>query len=416
LKVSVIGLGYIGLPTAAALASRNIEVVGVDVNQDVVDIINRGQIHIVEPELDTLVREAVQAGSLKATIQVEKADIFMIAVPTPFKGKHEPDLSYIKSAANAIAPFLERGNLVILESTSPVGATENMVSWMCELRPDLSFPIFGENSDYDISVAHCPERVLPGHVVQELVKNDRVIGGVTKQCAEHARELYKLFVKADCLVTDCRTAELSKLVENSFRDVNIAFANELSLICDKLRVNVWEMIKLANRHPRVNILQPGPGVGGHCIAVDPWFIVNSAPDESKLIHTARLVNDHKPSFILEKVEKAAVRIGKDKSELNIACLGLSFKADIDDLRESPALKIAQKIDLMGFSKLLLVEPNISEIPNGFSGSCAKLTDLESALIVADIILLLVDHSLFKGVSLGNVSEKQLIDTRGIWNL
>ena len=270
MKVSVIGLGYIGLPTAAILASRQVVVIGVDVNQYAVDTISQGKVHIVEPELDILVRGAVQTGYLRAITKPERADVFMVAVPTPFKGDYEPDLSYIKSAAKAIAPVLEKGNMVILESTSPVGTTEKMMGWMQEVRPDLVFPVIGEDgSDADISVAHCPERVLPGHVVRELVENDRIIGGVTIQCAERARELYKIFVEADCMVTDCRTAELSKLVENAFRDVNIAFANELSLICDKLDINVWELIKLANRHPRVNILQPGPGVGGHCIAVDP---------------------------------------------------------------------------------------------------------------------------------------------------
>jgi UDP-N-acetyl-D-mannosaminuronic acid dehydrogenase len=414
LKVSVIGLGYIGLPTAAVLASRKMEVVGVDINQHAVDTINRGEIHIVEPELDILVRAAVQTGHLKAKMQVEKADAFMVAVPTPFKGSHKPDLSYIESAAKAIAPVLEKGNIVILESTSPVGTTEKMMGWMCELRPDLSFPIFGEEDDYDISVAHCPERVLPGHVVRELVENDRIIGGVTPQCAKRARVLYKIFVKADCLVTDCRTAELSKLVENSFRDVNIAFANELSLICDKLEINVWDMIKLANRHPRVNILQPGPGVGGHCIAVDPWFIVDSAPDEAKLIHAARLVNDGKPKFVLEKVNRAVEFLGKEKSEITIVCLGLAFKPDIDDLRESPALAIAQQIGLMGFATLLLVEPNIDEIPGGFDLQSTELVSLETALQSADVVLLLVDHAPFKEMDLGWLSGKQVVDTRGIW--
>lgn len=414
MKVSVIGLGYIGLPTAAVLASRKIEVVGVDVNQYAVDTINRGEIHIVEPELDILVRASVNTGHLRATLIPEKADAFMVAVPTPFKGDHKPDLSYIESAVKSIAPVLERGNIVILESTSPVGTTEKMVQWMQEIRSDLEFPVFGDDEGrVDIAVAHCPERVLPGHVVRELVENDRIIGGVTKQCAERARELYKFFVEADCLITDCRTAELSKLVENSFRDVNIAFANELSLICDKLDINVWELIKLANRHPRVNILQPGPGVGGHCIAVDPWFIVDSAPEVAKLIHTARLVNDSKPSFVLDKINNAAVTTGKDKSDLTIACLGLAFKPDIDDLRESPALEIARQVGQMGFAKQLLVEPNISEMPSRFDGVNTELIDLDSALTKSDIVVLLVDHAPFKQMDLGLLSGKQVVDTRGI---
>jgi len=414
MKVSVIGLGYIGLPTAAVLASRKIEVVGVDVNQYAVDTINRGEIHIVEPELDILVRASVNTGHLRATLIPEKADAFMVAVPTPFKGDHKPDLSYIESAVKSIAPVLERGNIVILESTSPVGTTEKMVQWMQEIRSDLEFPVFGDDEGrVDIAVAHCPERVLPGHVVRELVENDRIIGGVTKQCAERARELYKFFVEADCLITDCRTAELSKLVENSFRDVNIAFANELSLICDKLDINVWELIKLANRHPRVNILQPGPGVGGHCIAVDPWFIVDSAPEVAKLIHTARLVNDSKPSFVLDKINNAAVTTGKDKSDLTIACLGLAFKPNIDDLRESPALEIARQVGQMGFAKQLLVEPNISEMPSRFDGVNTELIDLDSALTKSDIVVLLVDHAPFKQMDLGLLSGKQVVDTRGI---
>jgi len=414
--VSVIGLGYIGLPTAAILASKEIEVVGVDVNQNAVDIINKGKIHFVEPKLDVLVHKAVSDNFLKAVTEPEKADVFMVAVPTPFKGDHKPDLSYIKSAAKAIASVLEQGNLVILESTSPVGATEKMMQWMKEDRPDLSFPEFGNNNSHaDISVAHCPERVLPGHVVRELVENDRIIGGVTEQCAHRARDLYKIFVEAECLITDCRTAELSKLVENSFRDVNIAFANELSLICDKLDINVWEMIKLANRHPRVNILQPGPGVGGHCIAVDPWFIVDSAPPEAKLIRTARIVNDNKPNFVIDKINHVVNSIGRQESDLTIACLGLAFKPDIDDLRESPALSIAKKIDSMQFNKVIIVEPNINQLPKGFQSN-TKLKSLDNALIVADIVVLLVDHSPFKTINIELLSGKEIIDTRGVWSL
>lgn len=417
MKISVIGLGYIGLPTAAVLASRGVEVIGVDVDQHAVDTINQGKIHIVEPELDMLVHAAVQTGHLRATLKPEKADAFMVAVPTPFKGDHEPDLTYIQAAANAIAPVLEKGNLIVLESTSPVGATEKMMGWMMDVRPDLVFPVYGsDDEECDIAVAHCPERVLPGHVVRELVENDRIIGGVTTVCAEKAKELYKIFVDGECLITDARTAELSKLVENSFRDVNIAFANELSLICDKLNINVWELIQLANRHPRVNILQPGPGVGGHCIAVDPWFIVDSAPEEAKLIHTARLVNDGKPKFVLDKVEHAAAVLGKEKSELTIACLGLAFKPDIDDLRESPALEIALQVEGMNFKKCYLVEPNIIEIPKGFDLNKTELNTLDEALVNSDIVVLLVDHSSFKKMDLSMISGKQVVDTRGTWEL
>jgi len=400
--VSILGLGYIGLPTAAVLASKRVSVVGVDLNQHAVDTINQGKIHFVEPELDILVCKAVQENYLKA-------------VPTPFKDNYEPDLSYIKSAAKSIARVLEKGNLVILESTTPVGTTEKMMEWMRKERPELSFPKFGDDKfKADIAVAHCPERVLPGQVVRELVQNDRIIGGVSNQCAQQAHELYKIFVKGDCLITDCRTSELSKLIENSFRDVNIAFANELSLICDKLDIDVWELIKLANRHPRVNILQPGPGVGGHCIAVDPWFIVDSAPDEAKLIQTARLVNDSKPLFVLKKIKQAVETIGKNTSELSIACLGLAFKPNIDDLRESPALSIAHKISLMGFSRVLLVEPNISKIPKEFAETSIELFEVTEAIKKAEIVVLLVDHSSFKSIDLSLLSGKKIIDTRGIW--
>ena len=416
MKVSVIGLGYIGLPTAALLASKGLEVIGVDTNQSTVEIINQGKIHIVEPELDALVQTAVELNLLKASIKPEKASIFVIAVPTPFKENHEPDLSYIESALKSISPILDKGNLVILESTSPVGSTEKAIKWMKEERPDLSFPEFGNNNiKSDISVAYCPERVLPGRVIYELVNNDRIIGGASNNCGEKAREFYKSFVKSDCLVTDCRTAELSKLVENSFRDVNIAFANELSLICDKLNINVWEMIKLSNHHPRVNILQPGPGVGGHCIAVDPWFIVDSAPNESKLIRAARQVNDSQPDFIIHKVTQSINKLTKERSEVKIACFGLAFKPDIDDLRESPALSIAIKISLMNVGEVLLVEPNIKSLPNGFDGSNSKLSSISHAINFADICVLLVDHKEFKTINLGQLLGKQIVDSRGTWS-
>ncbi len=415
MRVIVIGLGYIGLPTAAILASHGVSVLGVDCNQGVVETINQGRIHLVEPELDSLVEMAVDSGCLRATVTPERGDVFMIAVPTPFKGDHEPDLSYIKSATKAIAPVLQKGNMVILESTVPVGATEKLMEWLQLDRPDLVFPDSDKDGiRADITIGHCPERVLPGHVVRELVKNDRVIGGMTEKCAKRIRDFYQLFVQGDCLLTNCRTAELCKLVENSFRDVNIAFANELSLIADKLDVNVWELIKLANHHPRVNVLQPGPGVGGHCIAVDPWFIVDSAPNESKLIHAARLVNDSKPDFVLEKIEQAAQKIGKEKASLSIACLGLAFKPNIDDLRESPAMKIAKKIEGLGFAKQCLVEPNINAIPEVFDAKSTELINLGEAMAKVDIVVLLVDHTAFKEMDLSLLSGKQVVDTRGLW--
>jgi len=413
--VSVIGLGYIGLPTAALIASHGIKVNGIDVNPKIVNTINRGQIHIVEPDLDKLVQSSVQNGNLSASIHAEKADIFIIAVPTPFKDNHKPDLSYIESAAKSIAPFLENGNLVILESTSPVGTTEKIREWIREVRPNLLFPEGDNNILSDVSIAYCPERVLPGNILHELVQNDRIIGGLSKACAKKALEFYKIFVKANCLVTDSRTAELSKLVENSSRDVNIAFANELSLICDKLEINVWELINLANHHPRVNILQPGPGVGGHCIAVDPWFIVDSAPNEAKIIKLARLVNDQKPNFVLQKVQQAVLNTSKDISKISIACLGLSFKPDIDDLRESPALEITKKIVNMGFKKQYIVEPNIEGLPAELKTKSSELVELQKAIVSSDILLLLVDHASFKKMNLGLLSGKQIVDTRGTWS-
>ncbi len=410
--ISVIGLGYIGLPTAAVFASRKIKVVGVDVNQQTVDTINRGEIHIVEPDLDMVVNAAVTEGYLRATTTPEPADAFLVAVPTPFKGNnHEPDLSYIQAASQAIAAVLQPGNLVILESTSPVGATEQMAEWLAQARPDLTFPqTHGEASD--IRIAHCPERVLPGHVLRELVQNDRIIGGMTAKCSELACALYKTFVIGECVVTNARTAEMAKLTENSFRDVNIAFANELSIICDKLDINVWEMIRLANRHPRVNILQPGPGVGGHCIAVDPWFIVSSAPEQAQLIRNAREVNDRKPEWVIAQVEHTVNRFmqanpGTTQGDVTVACFGLSFKPDIDDLRESPALNITRQLTQQGQYQVIAIEPNLQQT-DAVEG--VNLASLAQGL-QADVLVLLVDHKTFKRFQ--PVSEF-VVDTRGIW--
>jgi UDP-N-acetyl-D-mannosaminuronic acid dehydrogenase len=410
--VSVIGLGYIGLPTAAVIASRGIDVIGVDVNQQAVDTINAGEIHIVEPDLDIVVQSVVTTGKLRATTIAEPADVFMVAVPTPFKedtkSAHSPDLSYIKSAAKMIAPVLAKGNLVILESTSPVGTTEKLAAWLKLARPDLSFPQ-DKGDQADIKVAHCPERVLPGHVLQELVSNDRVIGGMSNACSLLATKLYEQFVRGECIITNARTAEMAKLTENSFRDVNIAFANELSVICDKLKINVWELVRLANRHPRVNILSPGPGVGGHCIAVDPWFIVDSCPDEAKIIKQARLTNDAKPYYVIEKISKAADEFKRPV----IACLGLAFKADIDDLRESPALEIVKELAVKKVGEIIAVEPNIKQLPESLSASGITLTSLEIALEKANIIVVLVDHKQFKTADRTQFSSKVVIDTRGI---
>ncbi|MCS6095038.1 UDP-N-acetyl-D-mannosamine dehydrogenase [Shewanella baltica] len=416
--VSVIGLGYIGLPTAAMFASCKKNVIGVDVNQNAVDTINRGEIHIVEPELDVIVQAAVQNGFLKAVIKPEPADAFLIAVPTPFLPCHfgeipQPDLSYIKSACEGIASVLKRGDLVILESTSPVGTTEKVAEWLAEIRRDLSFP--QHTGEYaDINIAHCPERVLPGHVVRELVVNDRVIGGMSSRCSERSVELYKTFVLGDCVITNARTAEMAKLTENSCRDVQIAFANELSIICDKLDIDVWELISLANRHPRINILQPGPGVGGHCIAVDPWFIVSKTPDEAKLIYTARIVNDSKPAWVIDKVKLAIseylqLEPTKTVKDVTIACYGLAFKPDIDDLRESPALSISAEIASLHRGVTLAVEPNIEILPASHDN--LKLVNLNTAYTTANIHVMLVDHKQFK---FSDSPQGIIVDTKGIW--
>lgn len=398
-KISVIGLGYIGLPTAAIFASRKIKVVGVDVNEDTVDTINRGDIHIIEPDLDMVVHAAVTEGFLCATTSPESADAFLIAVPTPFQGtNHDPDLGFIESAAKAIAPVLKKNDLVILESTSPVGTTEMLAGWLAQARPDLTFPdTHGETSD--IRIAHCPERVLPGKVMQELILNDRVIGGLTKKCSDLAVELYKVFLQGDCVVTDARTAEMAKLTENSFRDVNIAFANELSIICDKLDIDVWELISLANRHPRVNVLQPGPGVGGHCIAVDPWFIVSKTPEEAQLIRCARNVNDKKPEWVLEKINNAvqgfSAQTGKNPDEIAVAFFGLAFKPNIDDLRGSPSVEIVRKFSALHPGKILVVEPHVSQLPEAIQN--LEHIGAQTAINTADIMVLLVQHDAFRNL-------------------
>lgn len=416
--VSVVGLGYIGLPTAAVFAARKKKVIGVDVNEHAVSTINRGEIHIVEPDLDMVVHAAVVEGYLRATTSPEPADAFLIAVPTPFKENHEPDLSYIEAASKAIAPVLAKGNLVILESTSPVGATEAMAGWLAEARPDLSFPqAAGEQSD--IRIAHCPERVLPGHVLRELVENDRIIGGMTRKCSAAASALYKVFVEGECIITDARTAEMCKLTENSFRDVNIAFANELSIICDTLGINVWELISLANRHPRVSILQPGPGVGGHCIAVDPWFIVSQTPDQARLIRTAREVNDSKPGWVIDKVKLAVADYllahpTKTAAEVSVACFGLAFKPDIDDLRESPALDIVQKLASQLVSSIMAVEPNIASLPPSLLAAGVQLVGQDTALEQANVVVLLVDHAEFRSMYPSFLADQFVVDTKGVW--
>jgi len=392
--ICVIGLGYIGLPTASLLGTKGYNVHGVDTSKNVVDTISGGNIHIVEPDLDILVKSAVQSGKLSASLEPIKADVFILAVPTPLTNDHRPDLSYIDAAARMIAPYVESGNLIILESTSPVGTTEKIVA---RILKDA-----GHDTDKDIFVAHCPERVLPGRILAELVQNDRIVGGINKISTEKAVEFYNTFVSGEVLATDSQTAEMAKLTENSFRDVNIAFANELSLICDQEGINVWELIGLANRHPRVNILQPGPGVGGHCIAVDPWFIVSQSPKLAKLINTARQVNDYKPQWVIEKVKHSA---DKFKHPV-IGCLGLAFKADIDDLRESPSVEIVRQLIKEKFGEIIIAEPNLTRHDE------FDLLPYEHVIARSDIVLLLVDHKEFRNLKATDFKEKILIDTRG----
>ena len=415
-SISVIGLGYIGLPTAAIFASSGIMTIGVDINETIVDIVNNKKIHIVEPDLDKMVHDVVAGGFLRATTIPEPADAFLIAVPTPFKEVgHTPDLRFIEKAAKAIAPVLKKGDLIILESTSPVGTTEQLSNWLASERPDLSFPqTHGEGSD--IRIAYCPERVLPGQVLQELVQNDRIIGGMTPKCSAVSSALYKVFVQGECLETNSRTAEMAKLTENSFRDVNIAFANELSIISDKLEINVWELIALSNRHPRVNILQPGPGVGGHCIAVDPWFIVSATPNEAQLIKAAREINDAKPEWVIDKVKTAIADYlqqnpSKTISDIIIACFGLAFKPNIDDLRESPALVIADTLSEMHGLTVLAVEPNVTKLP--VRKTSLTLVSAEMAIEKADIFLILVNHQQFIDIKTFIPSNAKVLDISGL---
>ena len=384
-KVVMMGLGYIGLPTAAVIASKEFLVQGVDVNQEVVNTINKGDIHIIEPDLDVLVKSVVNKGLLKASIHPDNADVFLIAVPTPFKGDFEPDLKFVESATKMIIPKLKAGNLFIIESTSPVGTTNKMAEIIFDRRPEL------KNNLY---IAYCPERVLPGKVIYELENNDRVIGGIDKKSTKVAQEFYRKFVKGELHATNAKTAEMCKLVENSSRDVNIAFANELSMICDKAKINVWELIKLANKHPRVNILQPGTGVGGHCIAVDPWFIVSNFPKEALIIKEARTINTYKTMWVIEKIKRSALEFeNKNKRKPLIALMGLAFKPDIDDLRESPALEVAENLLKQGEYDILLVEPNLT------TSTKYKLTNfqiLENEDL--DIVVYLVAHKEFKNLN------------------
>lgn len=408
-KVVVVGLGYIGLPTAAVIARAGAYVLGLDVSQHVVDTVNEGRVHIEEVDLHGLVQGVVDRGRLRASTTPEPADAFVIAVPTPIREGHAPDISYVLSAAQTIAPVLKAGDLVILESTSPIGTTEQVAELIAKARPDLKIPGHCTGTP-DLYISYCPERVLPGRILIELIENDRVIGGITPRCARKAMGFYRQFVRGACLTTTARAAEMVKLVENSYRDVNIAFANELSMIADQMGIDVWEVIRLANRHPRVNILQPGPGVGGHCIAVDPWFLVAGAPETAHIIRTAREVNEAKTDFVIGR----AIRMVEEHPGAKVACLGLAFKPNIDDFRESPAVTIAAALARRFGEQIRLVEPFARALPMEFAGTNASLVELDDALADCDILIVLVDHDMFKSIPLEERDSKIVYDTRGLW--
>ena len=409
-QVCVMGLGYIGLPTAAMLASRGCDVIGCDINEQIVATIASGKPHFQEPDLQMLLDAALHTGRLQVQTTPAEADYFIIAVPTPFKAGGKPDLSYVESAADLIAPHVRRGNTIILESTSPIGATQALAMQVQQARPDLQVPGFMLDGGHDIHVAHCPERVMPGQMVRELTFNDRIIGGMTQSCAASAQALYGEFVTGQITLTDCRTAEFVKLVENSFRDVNIAFANELSLIASSLGIDVWEAIELANRHPRVNILKPGCGVGGHCIAVDPMFLVDAAPREARLIRTAREVNDSKPSWISAHILKLGARF----RDPVVATLGITYKADVDDLRESPAIQIVREVAQHNLGRVLVVEPNVRILPDSLCGfNNVSLVDLQTAREEADIMAFLVAHRQFRQMDRKSMLNKAVVDAVGL---
>lgn len=409
-KLAVVGLGYIGLPTASMFASRGIQVVGIDVSRRVVELINQGRAHIEEGALDELVEQCVGSGRLRASLVPEAADAFIIAVPTPVghDGNRSPDVSYVMAAARSIAPVLQPGNLVVLESTSPVGTTGAMCDALAELRPDLTFP-HKHGDDSDIRVAYCPERIIPGQMLRELVENDRIIGGMTPACTLAATALYKVFVKGVCHPSDDRSAEMVKLTENAFRDVNIAFANELSMICADLALDVWKVIEMANRHPRVSILKPGAGVGGHCIAVDPWFIVAESPERAKLIRTARDVNDSKPVFVIEQVEAAL----QGRAGGKIVCLGLSYKPDVDDFRESPALQIAKDLHARHPGRVLCCDPYAEALEAQDRDARLEISDVDAALRQADVVVMLVAHEAFR--ALAKPAAPAVVDAVGFWS-
>ena len=410
-SVCVVGLGHVGLPTAALIAASGIDVIGVDTDQQRVDVINSGMSSISEPGLERMVADAVASGRLRAELEPEAADAFILAVPTPVRPDHSPDLRILYGAVDGLRPLLKSQDIVIVESTSPVGTAEAVSARLAKLRPDLSFPhTLGDSSD--MRVAYCPERVLPGNALGELVSNDRIIGGVSPACAVAAGSLYETFVKGECHLTNSRTAEMVKLSENAFRDVNIAFANELSIVCDTLGIDPWALIALANKHPRVNILQPGPGVGGHCIPVDPWFIAHSDTERTPLIQAARRVNDSKPGWVARR----AMQMCSDLDDPVVACLGLSYKRDSADLRESASVAVIRSLRSVFNGPVLVVEPHVDRLPADLAsdGAC-ELVGLQSALDVADVVVLLTDHSEFLDVDPRDLTGKRVLDTRGVWS-
>jgi UDP-N-acetyl-D-mannosaminuronic acid dehydrogenase len=407
--VSVVGLGYVGLPTAATFAARGLDVIGVDINRDAVTRINSGRSHIVEPDLDMLLSAAVKSGKLRAVTSPEPADAFIIAVPTPITEEHEADISAVEAALKSVAPVLKRGDLIVIESTSPVGTTERAADLLRKLRPEFSFPDTNPEQS-DILLAYCPERILPGQTLRELIDNARIVGGLDRRSAMRAKELYSCFAMGPMKTTTARVAELSKLVENAYRDVNVAFANELSLVCDSLGIDVWSVIRMANLHPRVNILSPGPGVGGHCIPVDPWFIHQALPERTPLIKAAREVNDGKPQFVADRIVKLAKRFRQPV----IGLLGLSYKPNVDDLRESPALEIACKVASRRVGTVLAVEPHLRELPPPLANyPGVQLTDLATAVKRADVVGILVAHNKFRSLDRGAVASKVVVDTVGL---
>jgi UDP-N-acetyl-D-mannosaminuronic acid dehydrogenase len=409
-KIGIMGLGYIGLPTAVVFANGGLQVHGVDIRKSVVDAIARGQSHFSEPGLDELLQKCLAEGRLKASMTPVPCDAFIIAAPTPFKDNHVPDLSHVEAITDAIAPVLEPGNLVILESTVPVGATEALARQIAKRRPDLNLPLDKRGIEPDVYIAHCPERVLPGQILHELVCNSRVVGGISPHCTQRAIELYRTVVQGECLGTSARTAELAKLSENAFRDVNIAFANELSMIAKRLDIDVSELITLANMHPRVNILKPGAGVGGHCIAVDPWFIVNSAPEEAQLIHRARLVNDSKPKWVADQILQASRSISNPR----VGCLGLTYKADVDDMRHSASIEVIKHLLRGGATKILVHDPLVRELPDEIVGSDVIFTEFGRLMEEANVAALLTDHQMYRTLNFDKLAGKILIDPCGAW--